>query len=96
MPKIENIIQAPLFLRKKKRLNKNEIKALDAAIRKIIEAPEIGVLKAGDLSGVRVYKYSSIGRQTLLAYEISDTTLFLYTFGSHENFYRALKKYINR
>lgn len=94
MTAISNIIQSPLFLKKKKRLNKNEIKALDDAVRKIIEAPEIGQLKIGDLSGVRVYKIKSLKKLTLLVYEISGDTLFLYTFGSHENFYRALKKYI--
>ena len=94
MTVISKVIQSPLFLKKKKRLKKNEIKALDDAIRKIIEAPGIGQLKSGDLKGVRVYKYRNMETWTLLAYEIFDGTLFLYTFGSHENFYRALKKYI--
>ena len=94
MATISNIIQSPLFFKKKKRLNKNEIKALDDAVRKIIETPEIGKLKVGDLSGIRVYKFKTLKTLTLLAYEISGDTLFLYTFGSHENFYRALKKYI--
>jgi mRNA interferase RelE/StbE len=94
MAAISNIVQSPLFSKKKKRLNKNEIKALDDAVRKIIEAPEIGQLKVGDLSGIRVYKFRSLKTLTLLAYEISGDTVFLYTFGSHENFYRALKKYI--
>ena len=30
----------------------------------------------------------------LLAYQVIDATLYLYTFGSHENFYRDLKKYL--
>ena len=94
MAAITNIIQSPLFLKKKKRLNKTKIKALDDAVRKIIEAPEIGQLKVGDLRGVRVYKYRNMETWTLLAYEVSDDTLYLYTFGTHEKFYRALKKYI--
>ena len=94
MAAITNIIQSALFLKKKKRLHKSEIKAPDDAVRKIIEVPEIGQLKTGDLSGVRLYKFRSLKKLTLLAYEISGDTLFLYTFGSHENFYRALKKYI--
>lgn len=94
MAAIANIIQSPLFLKKKKRLHKSEIKALDDAIRKIIEAPEIGQLKVGDLRGVRIYKYRNKETWALLAYEVSDDTLYLYTFGSHENFYRALKKYL--
>lgn len=94
MATIANIIQSPLFLKKKKCLHKSEVKALDDAVRKIIEKPEIGQLKAGDLRGVRVYKFRTMETWTLLAYEVSDDTLYLYTFGSHENFYRALKKYL--
>ena len=94
MTAISKVIQSPLFSKKKKRLNENEIKALDDAVRKVIEAPEMGQLKVGDLKGVRVYKFRSLKILTLLAYEISGDTLFLYTFGSHENFYRALKKYV--
>jgi len=94
MTTISKVIQSPLFSKKKKCINKTEIKALDDAVRKIIQTPEIGQLKSGDLSGIRVYKFRSFKTLTLLAYEVSGDTLFLYTFGSHENFYRALKKYI--
>ena len=30
----------------------------------------------------------------ILAYEVIDATLYLYTFGSHEKFYRDLKEYL--
>jgi len=91
MKEITDIIQSPLFARKKKKLNRKQIKDLDEAIRKIAQDPE-----TGDLSGVRVYKFNSANSLILLAYEIIENTLFLYTFGSHQNFYRELKKYINR
>jgi hypothetical protein len=96
MVAIANIIQSPLFSKKKKRLHQTEIKALDDAVRQIIEAPKIGKLKVGEMSGVRVYKFKSMKTLTLLAYEVSDETLYLYIFGSHENFYRALRKYVHR
>ncbi|MBW2605209.1 MAG: type II toxin-antitoxin system RelE/ParE family toxin [Deltaproteobacteria bacterium] len=89
------IIQSPLFAKKKKRLHKNQIKDLDEAVRKIVQDPEIGNLKIGDLSGVRVYKFKSMNSVILLAYEVIESSIFLYTFGSHQNFYRELKKYIN-
>ena len=95
MNEINKIIQSPLFARKKKKLRENQIKELDEAVRKIAQDPGIGILKIGDLSGVRVYKFKSMNSLFLLAYEIIDCTLFLYTFGSHENFYRKLKKYID-
>jgi hypothetical protein len=31
--------------------------------------------------------------QILPAYEIVESTMYLYTFGVHENFYRSLKQY---
>jgi len=34
--------------------------------------------------------------QVLLAYEVVESHLFLYAFGTHENFYRRLKKYFDR
>ena len=90
------IIQSPLFAKRKKRLHKNQIKDLDEAVRKIVQDPNIGNQKVGDLSGVRVYKFKSMNSVSLLAYEVIESSLFLYTFGSHQNFYRELRKYINR
>jgi mRNA-degrading endonuclease RelE of RelBE toxin-antitoxin system len=96
MKAITEITQSPLFAKQKKKLHKNQIKNLDEAIRTIVRKPEIGHLKIGDLSGIRVYKFQSLKEQVLLAYEVVENHLFLYAFGSHENFYRRLKKYLDR
>ncbi len=96
MNEITNIIQSPLFAGQKKKLHKNQIKILDKAVRTIAQNPELGSGKVGDLSGVQVYKFNLVNSLVLLAYEISENTLFLYSFGSHQNFYKELKKYINR
>ena len=96
MNETNKIIQSPLFAKQKKRLHKNQIKDLDNAVRKIAQDLEIGTLKVGDLNGVRVYKFKSMNSLILLAYETIENSLFLYTFGSHQNFYRELKKYLNR
>ena len=95
MIEINEVIQSSLFAKQKKRLHKSQIQDLDKAVRKITQNPEIGTMKIGDLSGVRVYKVKSMQSLILLAYEIIENSLFLYTFGSHQNFYRKLKKYIN-
>jgi len=95
MIEINEVIQSPLFAKQKKRLHKSQIQDLDKAVRKITQNPEIGTMKIGDLSGVRVYKFKSMQSLILLVYEIIENSLFLYTFGSHQNFYRKLKKYIN-
>lgn len=96
MTEIKKIIQAPVFARQKKRLQKKQISDLDIAVRKIAESPESGKLKVGDLSNIRVYKFRSLNTQFLLAYEVMGDTLCLCSVGSHQNFYRNLKKYINR
>lgn len=90
---ITGIVQAPIFARQKKKLHKRQTLDLDEAVKSILSDPTIGDMKVGDLQGIRVYKFRSEKQQILLAYEVIDSTLYLYTFGSHENFYRDLKRY---
>ena len=92
MTPITEIIQSPIFAKQKKKLHKQPIRDLDKAVESIRNDPSIGEMKVGDLKGVRVHKYTSKNQQVLLAYEVVDTTLFLYAFGSHENFYLNLKR----
>jgi mRNA interferase RelE/StbE len=96
MSQIVEIIQAPLFAKQKKKLKKTQIKKLDEAVKTIMATPAVGREKSGDLQGVRVYKYKIGNKQILLAYEVVGTTLYLYTFGSHQNFYQKLSKYIHQ
>jgi hypothetical protein len=93
MTGIKEIIQSPIFAKQKKKLHKGQIKDLDMAVKAIAQDPTTGYLKAGDLQDIRVYKFKSMNRQFLLAYETAGPVLFLHTFGSHENFYRNLKRY---
>jgi mRNA-degrading endonuclease RelE of RelBE toxin-antitoxin system len=90
------IVHYPSFLRALKRLRKNEKKDLDDAVRAVAADISIGELKKGDLNGIRVYKFRMVNQLALLAYEYDDINdmLTLLAFGSHENFYRDLKKKI--
>ncbi len=94
MTDIKAIIQSPVFAKQKKKLPKQQIIDLDKAVKSVSNDPSIGDMKVGDLQGIRVYKFKSKKQPILLAYEVIDATLYLYTFGSHENFYRDLKKYL--
>jgi len=94
MTDIKEIIQAPILAKQKKKLHKKQIIDLDNALKFICNNPTIGEMKVGDLQGIQVYKFKSNKQQILLAYEVINSTLYLYTFGSHENFYRDLKKYM--
>jgi len=94
MSSVKEIIQSPVFAKQKKKLSKNRVNDLDDAVRSIANDPTIGHMKTGDLQGIQVYKFKSNKQQMLLAYEILGPRLYLYAFGSHENFYRNLKKYL--
>ncbi len=86
------IKQAPTFKRTVKRLRANQKKDLDDAIRTIAADPRLGEPKAGDLAGVRVHKFPMAKQRILLAYTWDEDTLVLLALGSHENFYRDLKR----
>ena len=88
-----HILQTSSFRKTVKKLHPNQKKDLDAAVQNIINNPEIGEAKVGDLAGISVYKFSMVNQQTLLAYQYEDETitLTLLTLGTHENFYRDLK-----
>ena len=83
------------FCQTEKEAKQNQLKDLDNAVKTFFENPDIGDMKVGDLQGIQIYKYKSMNNQILLAYEVDRHTLHLYAFGSHENFYRDLKKYLH-
>ena len=93
MDKDLQLHSTPGFNRAVKKLQKNEKLDLDRAVKELAANPLLGELKKGDLSFVRVYKFSMIHQQALLAYlydEIGGSLIFI-GIGSHENFYRDLK-----
>ncbi len=96
MSQITEVIQSPNFVKQKKKLKKNQIKKLDDVIREIMGYPTIGDTKLGDLQGTRVHKYKVGNNQILLAYEVVESALYLYSFGSYQNFYRELSKYLHK
>ncbi len=84
--------QSTLFRRAYKRLHPNEKADVDDAIAEIIKDPTVGEPKKGDLAGVFVYKFRCNGQLTLLAYEYDAVSRLMLLLGSHENFYRTLKR----
>jgi len=81
------------FAKATKKLHAPQKVELDAALKLISKDPIIGEAKVGDLVGVYVYKFRLSEQQVLLAYRIVDPeSIKLLTFGSHENFYRDLKR----
>lgn len=89
------IFQSGSFARKVKKLRPNEKKMLDGVIKEIINNPEIGTEKKGDLKGIFIYKFKLQKLEYLLAYRvIKEEALELIMLGPHENYYRKLKSYM--
>ena len=84
--------QMPAFKKAYKKLHKQEKTIVDDAIRAIIQDPEIGEGKKGDLAGVFVYKFKIHHQEMLLAYEWNPEQRLLLALGVHENFYQGLKR----
>ena len=92
MPGTVQILQSALFKRAYKRLHPNQKADVDDAIAEIVADPTLGEAKKGDLAGVFVYKFKCNGQLALLAYEYDPSSRLLLLVGSHENFYRSLKR----
>ena len=87
------LLVTPSFVRATKKLHPTQKLELDASLRTISANPSIGEAKVGDLVGIRVYKFRLSNQMCLLAYRVLDEeNLKLLTLGSHENFYRDLKR----
>ncbi len=80
------------FARDIKGLYPAEKNALDEQLHALMDQPKAGEMKKGDLAGLRVVKYKHNTQQWLLAYEVTEEAIVLLAHGSHENFYRNLKR----
>ena len=94
MAKITSVLQTANFKRAVKKLHKNQKKDLDKAVKELMDDPLLGEQKKGDLAFLRVYKFKMAKQLTLLGYSYEDGTVILelIALGSHENFYRDVKK----
>ncbi len=94
MAKATTVLQTPTFRKAVKRLKANQKKDLDDAVRVLMAKPTLGEQKKGDLAFLRVHKFKMNKQLTLLGYSFDDGTLTLelMALGSHENFYRNIKR----
>ncbi|MCW1965673.1 type II toxin-antitoxin system RelE/ParE family toxin [Polynucleobacter sp.] len=82
------------FARQYKKLNDKNAKDVDEAVVKISKMPALGQKKRGDLSKLWVFKFKSNNQLFLLGYTLEDELRLIYleSIGSHENFYRDIKR----
>ncbi|MFT6540512.1 MAG: mRNA-degrading endonuclease RelE of RelBE toxin-antitoxin system [Thalassolituus sp.] len=94
MTNVTRVVQTPSFKKVVKKLKPNQKQDLDIAVKTLVQDPKLGEQKKGDLAFLRVYKFKMSKQLTLLGYSYEDGALVLelITLGSHENFYRDLKR----
>jgi len=94
LAKATRVLQTPTFKKTVKKLKPNQKKDLDTAVKALMENPDLGERKKGDLVFLRVYKFKMNKQLALLGYSFDDgaLTLQLMALGSHENFYRDIKR----
>jgi len=88
-----DIYESRRFTKALKKLPETDLKIIEDEIDKIIEQPEIGELKKGDLSHLRVHKFKLNNQQVLLAYSWVKNKLEIHLLqvASHANFYQKMK-----
>jgi mRNA-degrading endonuclease RelE of RelBE toxin-antitoxin system len=96
MSEEQNEIDVYVSRRFKKALSKlpeAQLKIVEDEVDRIIDDPEMGEQKKGDLAHLRVHKFKMDSQQVLLGYSWLEDQLELYLlqFGSHENFYQKMK-----
>jgi len=91
---IIRILQTPTFKKSVKKLSTKQKQDLDMAVRDLLDNPKLGKQKKGDLSFLHVHKFKMNKQLTLLGYSFNNgsLTLELIALGSHENFYRDIKR----
>ena len=90
------VTATPTFKRRFKKAVSKEQNAIEEAVEEIVLNPLNGSIKKGDLTGFRVFKFKLGNTQLLIAYVYKEPNqIELIDFGSHENFYRNLKRRFN-
>lgn len=89
-----DVYESRRFTKSLEKLPYEQQKVIEDEIENIIDDPEIGEQKKGDLSHLWVHKFKVSNQETLLGYSWVEERLELYllTVGSHENFYSKMKK----
>jgi len=85
-----------LFEQRVRKFSKEQKLILDEQIKLLIENPEFGTEKKGDLKEVFIHKFKIKTIQYLLAYRFNEEKIELIMIGPHQNYYRDLKRYLKK
>lgn len=89
-----DVFETRRFEKQMNKLSDSQREVVEDEIDYIIDNPEIGNKKKGDLSHLRVHKFKLDNQEVLLGYSMvqDKMELYLLSIGPHENFYTAMKK----
>jgi len=90
------VIQSRSFEQQVKKFTPAQKAILDEQIKSILKNPDMGDEKKGGLREIYVHKFKIKTIQYLLAYRINEEKLELIMIGTHQNYYRDLKKYLKK
>jgi hypothetical protein len=91
---IMKMIYKPPFRKFVKKQTRPTQLAVEDEIERISDNPAIGEVKLGDLGGIQVHKFEFQRQTFLIAYRVAEPDIVFYSIGTHENFYRDLKRYL--
>ncbi len=91
---MEILYKAPFrkFVKKKRRPFQL---AIEDEVEEIMKNPDLGELKKGNLAEFRVHKFLYGKQRVLIAYLVQEAEIIFFMIGSHENFYKELKRYVS-
>ena len=89
------VYQTNRYLKKFKSLTPPAQEGVDDEVEKVIDDPEIGERKKGDLSHLWVHKFYIEKQEYLLGYSWIEEKLEIYLLqlGTHENYYSEQKRH---
>ena len=90
------ILVTPTFERTVKKLHGQQKADVDAAVKAVASDISIGEEKMGDFVRACVHKFRMVNQLCLLSYRVLGTSsIKILTVGTHEIFYRNLKRLDN-
>ena len=91
---IMDALYKPAFKKFVKKQSRAFQLAIEDEVKLVLESPETGEAKKGDLEGIRVHKFKFHRQKYLMAYSIPGSDILFFMIGTHENFYKVLKSYL--